>query len=119
MIAFRAAASAQNATGGDVVVDKPTGTAEGDILLAITLRPDAGTWTLPSGWAWEDNDVPFVSYPDARAGLAWKRAGASEPSDYTFSRTGLGSADSVAIAAYSGVVGGGAGARLAHSGPPL
>ena len=44
MIAFRAAASAQNATGGDVVVTKPTGTAEGDILLVITLRPDAGTW---------------------------------------------------------------------------
>lgn len=57
---------------------------DGDILLAVTYR-EAGTWTLPAGWAWVNTGTPEQVNNTANAwiGLAWKRA-SSEPSSWTF-----------------------------------
>src|SRR5574343_1269622 len=81
-IAWRAGSSAGNSTGTNATVNKPTGTVDGDILIAVTYR-EAGAWTLPSGWAWVAAEQ-VNNDGDAWVRLAWKRA-ASEPSSWTFS----------------------------------
>lgn len=49
-VAFRAKASA-GVTGTSLVVDKPTGTLDDDVMLAfIAVRPDGTTVTPPTGW---------------------------------------------------------------------
>jgi hypothetical protein len=66
-------------TGASVVVTKPTGTAEGDLMVAF-MGVDEDEVTPPAGWTeiWSDLGTRARGY-------AWyKVAGASEPSNYTF-----------------------------------
>ncbi len=80
--------STGNATGGasTLVLTKPTGTAQGDLLVAgITV--DGGSAisvTSPAGWT-------LLRRTDASTNLSllsyWKLAGASEASSYTFTVT--------------------------------
>src|SRR5574343_78148 len=81
-IAWRAGSSAGNSTGTNATVNKPTGTVDGDILIAVTYR-EAGAWTLPSGWAWVAAEQ-VNNDNNAWVRLAWKRA-SSEGSSWTFS----------------------------------
>jgi len=100
-IAYRAGSSAGNATGTNVTVTKPSGVADGDILLACTYR-EAGAWTLPAGWAWVNSGTPEQVNNTANAwvGVAWKRA-SSEGSSYTFNLS-TSTWRIVVIGAYSG-----------------
>lgn len=67
-------------------VTKPSGVAEGDILVAswqvAATGPGTNTpGTFPAGWTTLD----FTDGPSShRSRLAWKRAGSSEPASYTF-----------------------------------
>jgi hypothetical protein len=81
-IEFVASAQTQNTTlGASLVINKPTGTQEGDLMIAIAgtdARPGRN-WSQPSGW----NEVR-----DQGAGtnlmVSHYIAGASEPGSYTF-----------------------------------
>lgn len=103
--AFRAGASATStAGGGGITVNKPTGTAEDDILLLIVgvdANDDSATMTWPSGF------TEIIARAEATAGegkfwVAWKKAGSSEPSTYTATCSVTGAHRAAIIAAVSG-----------------
>ncbi len=88
--AFRASTTAGNGAGTSVVVTKPTGTVQDDILINLLyLENTADTITAPSGWteltACGGNQTGPT--PDFRVKVYWLRAGASEPTSYTWSWT--------------------------------
>jgi hypothetical protein len=80
---FVAMAQTQNTTTGtSLVINKPTGTLEGDLMVAVM----ASNGALTGGWT----DTTFTEVADQGATspslrVAYKVAGSSEPSDYTFS----------------------------------
>lgn len=76
-----------------VTITKPTGTADGDLLVAIVGQNTGnGTWGLPSGWTQLNADD---ATPDISALVAYKVAGASEGASYAFSKDTLGAAEKV------------------------
>lgn len=79
---FIASAQTQNsATGSSLVISKPTGTAQNDLMIAFMgLGSSASaTWTGDTGWT---EIADQGASPDLR--IAYKIAGASEGSSYTF-----------------------------------
>ena len=86
---FRTFASAGNGIGTSVTVVKPSGTVENDILLACLYLENQEAVTPPSGFAeLTGAGGTQVGYtPDYDVHIFWKRAGASEPANYTFSWT--------------------------------
>lgn len=75
-------------TGTSVVINKPTNTAENDVMLAaIVINNDATSInTVPSGWT-QLADIPQAgrgNFTDGRLYVFWKLAGASEGTNYTF-----------------------------------
>lgn len=68
--------------GTTLVLNRPAGTNEGNLMLAIYCDDGAiGTWTPDTGWT-EIIDHGVGTRPSF--GIAYKIAGASEPSSYTF-----------------------------------
>jgi hypothetical protein len=70
------------------VADKPVGTASGDLLIALfdcnNVTANIGTLTLPSGWTQlrrDDHSLGGIFWSEV---IAYKTAGGSEPSTYTF-----------------------------------
>jgi hypothetical protein len=88
---FRAAATASGASGTSVTVNKPSGTAENDVLIALVYIEDhiGSSITPPSGWTQlrrsDQSGPPPFDYSHV---TYWKRAGASEPGSYQWSWTG-------------------------------
>lgn len=82
---FRAGASDYSYSTATVTMTKPTGTADGDVLLAmwVTSTTTASVDTLPSGWSLLHN-VGLSTSPGIRAFLFAKDAGGSEPASYDF-----------------------------------
>jgi len=85
---------------GSLDVPMPTGTVEGDLLLAVfTHDSSSGTLESPSDWT---DLIPSTSTGASTLLISYKIATASEPSSYTFS-----SSDSdqlaVGIARFSGI----------------
>jgi len=82
-VAIEFVASAQTQTPSataTLVIDKPTGTQQGDLLVALACEDGAvGTWTQPTNW----NEVLDQGSGTAIM-VSHYIAGASEPSDYTF-----------------------------------
>lgn len=78
------------ASSGDVTINKPAGTAEGDLLVAYVLtfsQSGYGTPTIdtPAGWTKEIERTGDIYYSgNTHGAVFWKKAGASEPSTYTF-----------------------------------
>lgn len=107
-IAFRSFSTFDNSTGAlsSVPVDKPAGTASGDVLIAFCMYygQDAGP-TPPSGWT--EIDYASEVTPKTNSGHrlhAWYRvAGGSEPSTYTWSMVNTDLYSAFAIVCYSGV----------------
>lgn len=97
-IAFRAATTAGNASGGNLTINKPTGTVDDDILILCLYR-EAYAWTLPSGFAQVGSDQASNA-ANMTTTLAWKRA-ASEGSSYTVNLSGT-TWRTAALAAFSG-----------------
>jgi len=80
-------ASAKATGNASVTINKPTGTANNDLMIAFVFM-DSGlnrTWTPPSGWTevLDMNSPPNIT-------VAYKIAGASEPANYTWSPSGTG-----------------------------
>ncbi len=71
-------------TATSILITKPTDTAEGDVMYAlISLAASTGSPAL-TGWS----ELEIVTHDGGAARLLEKIAGASEPSDYTFTWTG-------------------------------
>lgn len=75
---------ATSAAATSRVVNKPTGVAQNDVLLAVVTHDGAADVVTASGWSL----LQYVSGSDIHAGIYYKIAGASEPSNYTFSTVG-------------------------------
>lgn len=101
-IAFRAAAVAANgAAPTSIGVAKPTGTTDGDLLLAfVVISADKEISAAPDGWALLASANTGTATGDCRHHAYWKIA-AGEGSSYTW--TFSGTADTAAaVLAYSG-----------------
>lgn len=87
MVTYVASATATQPNGTDgtaVTVDKPTGTLEGHYMIAVTHGYVGDTFTAPSGWTLIDAQNDGDSGTSLRSRVYTKFAGASEPSNYTF-----------------------------------
>lgn len=80
---------------GTVVINKPSGTIDGDIMVAVMQGGNSGTWTGDSGWT---EIIDQGAGPYMRA--AYKVA-SSEGSSYTFTYSGSGT-ESGFIATFRG-----------------
>jgi hypothetical protein len=76
------AATLNPSSGSTVVVDRPTGTVEGDLMVGFCLSDNTGSWTGDTGWT---EVLDFNGGAALR--IAYKVATASEPSSYTFTYT--------------------------------
>ena len=97
-----ATAAGNNGTGStSVTVNKPTGTAEGHVMLAVVgVRGGSGvTVSAPAGWTQINTNNSGTTL---RSTTFYKVAGASEGSSYTFTWSGSNKASGV-ISTYSGV----------------
>jgi len=103
-IAFCGDSSAGSSTAS-VAVSRPAGVVYGDVLLAFLVGSDPAitpTFTTPSGWTSLATDTV-----EGRAhAVYWRRAGASEPTSYTFAHDGDDAVSATAgyVVAYSGCV---------------
>lgn len=81
VLAATATALDASAAATSITVNKPTGTASGDLLLAsVTLRISSATITPPAGWT----QVASGGASSITLATFIKVAGGSEPSSYTF-----------------------------------
>jgi hypothetical protein len=77
---FVASARTQNSLSIPMLtINKPAGTVEGDLMVAVMAAGGGATWTGDTGWT-ELADQGVT--PSLR--IAYKVASASEPSSYTF-----------------------------------
>lgn len=98
-----------NATGAlanatSVTINKPTGTSEGDLLVAFFTTLNGGAWSGDTGWT----EVLDQAGSGGKGGIriAYKVAGSSEGSSYTFTTTkdyGYGAIISIRNAAWDTV----------------
>jgi hypothetical protein len=80
-ISYRSYAVA-GVTSTDIVISKPSGTVDGDMMVAfIALDNDDTISSVPSGWNEIDNGVTGNTL---RLASYYKEAGGSEPSSYTW-----------------------------------
>jgi len=88
-VVFEEFSEAKANAATNVSVDKPAGTAAGDLLIAtlVTDGSKSGSMSPPAGWTVIDlaQQSSAVTY-----GVWWKLAGASEPASYTWSWGGGG-----------------------------
>jgi hypothetical protein len=100
-IAYRSGSTAGNSSGGNLTITKPSGTADGDILIAVCYNEiSASAWTPPAGWAqWGTGQVDNLN--NCWVNVYWKRA-SSEGADYTFSIATTWRI--IAMAAFSGAI---------------
>jgi len=73
-----------------IMVSKPSGTANGDLLIGVVVTDeDAGTFTPPSGWTLINSGTadPGGIADQVTLGTWYKIAGGSEPPSYTWSWT--------------------------------
>ncbi len=100
-VAYRAAST--NSTSGASTIDgsTPSGTLQGDIMIAYVSVRGGVSISTPSGWTAIAN-TNTVATTDVRGAAFYKFAGASEAGPYTFSLGGSQKA-AVVIVAYSGV----------------
>ena len=98
---FVASATGMNAGGGGggsgqlLTINKPTGTVEGDLMIALMSAETNSTWTGDTGWT---EVLDQGTNPSLR--VAYKSATASEPSSYTFTNNSNTNGKSGAILTY-------------------
>lgn len=104
--------SAGNASGGNLTLNRPTGTADGDlIIVAVYFEPDTTTISITGGF------TSAIAQANTGAFLhqVFWRIASSEPASYTVSNSTAGNQWRIAVAAaYSN--GTGSGNRLDVSG---
>lgn len=100
---FIASAQTQNTTNTDLlVINKPTGTVENDLMVAVMASNGnkAATWTGDTGWT----EVADQGGTTATVRIAYKVAGASEGASYTFTASTANNLLGGCILTYRGAV---------------
>jgi hypothetical protein len=100
-IARRAITVTSSATGNSVVVNKPTGTVDGDVMLAVFCHATGTTdvsLSAPAGWTM----IGTAGVNGDLNGKAWYHVASSEGASYTFTSTTSNDCV-IMIASYSGV----------------
>jgi hypothetical protein len=106
-VEFRSIANTTYTSRSSTIVNKPAGTVAGDILIAIIAGVASGSGlvaiTPPADWTQIGTATERGPYSGfyARFYAFWKRAGSSEPTDYTFAQSNTHNTQGV-ISAYSG-----------------
>lgn len=104
-ITFVQSDSAWAASGANITVDKPTGTIDDDVMIALCYldgTDGTGVWTAPAGWT-KIFDYTGTLARD-RCLTAFSKVASSEGASYTFTNNGPGTANvSGAIIALKGV----------------
>lgn len=105
--AYRSSTSAGNASGGALSINKPTGTASGDLLVAVLyLESDTNTFSsVPAGWQLAGSQANTGLF---KIWVYYLWAGGSEPASYSWTPT-TNAWRTWTMAAYSG--GGGSGTQ--------
>jgi hypothetical protein len=83
-IAYRSSTSVPASGGGTVVVNKPAGVVQGDLLIAYIGWNNSGGTTItgvPDGWTPIDS---FTNGTDLGVAFYWLIAGPAEPSSYVW-----------------------------------
>ncbi|MCB1002833.1 MAG: signal peptidase I [Acidimicrobiales bacterium] len=105
-VGFRSASHAANTSGDEIVIARPAGVQEGDVMIAgISWHTHDSSGTQidpPAGWNAIRIDTEFTHIVQ---GLFWKAATSAEPASYRFGNGTLDSSREVVggIAAYTGV----------------
>ena len=97
IVTFRAKAAANADATTSITITKPTGTTTDDILIALIVNDATRVLTPPSQWT----ELFRATNVDHQAALYWKKAGASEASNYTWSWTGDTDAKGIILAYYN------------------
>jgi outer membrane protein assembly factor BamB len=102
-IAFRSGASTDlSGQGASITINKPTGTAKGDVLIAsIAVRPSTATITAPAGWTLVNRQNNGGGNANSLAVYS-KVATATEAASYTWSFS-ANTGNEGGIMAFSGV----------------
>ena len=77
---FRSVSALEQGSGPTVTVDKPSGLADGDMLVAVCASTPASGWTGEDG-TWTQSQITNGT---VRLEFLWRNAGASEPSTVGF-----------------------------------
>ena len=95
-------ASTSGSNQNDLTINKPTGTREGDLMVAVVNNSNTCTWTGDTGWT-EVADQGT----GAATRIAYKVAGASEGASYAFTQSADGQSSGTIVtyrnAAYDAV----------------
>ena len=103
---YRASSSAGNASGGALTITKPTGTANGDLIIVVAyLESGSNSWaSVGAGF------TRVTETPEAGTEFTiqmWYKWASSEPSSWTWTPTTTGVWRAAVCAAYSGGSGSG------------
>ena len=101
---FRSVSALEQGSGPTVTVDKPSGLADGDMLVAVCASTPASGWTGEDGTRTQSQ----ITNGTVRLEFLWRNAGASEPSTFDFTTGGSVTGAAVCLLALqnSGVTGG-------------
>lgn len=102
-LAVRATTQVSNATGATFSVTKPTGTEDGDLIVAFqSVSLSGGSAPASPGEGWSALDALSYATGTHRI-MVWYKTAASEPASWTFNNTsGIMKASSVTVFAVSG-----------------
>lgn len=85
-VKYIGSATGQNGSVTSLVINKPTGTLQGDLMIAFLINDPAKSVTASlTGWTSQDSPVNSNNASGAAVQVLTKTAGASEGSSYTFS----------------------------------
>ena len=88
-VQFRAGASTAESSAANLTISRPTGTADGDFLVATVYMEDDSpgvTITAPSGWTALTGGFATTASPDMRLAVYYKIA-SSEPTSWTWTHS--------------------------------
>jgi hypothetical protein len=101
-IASRGTATTATTTNNSLVIAKPAGVVQGDIMLVNIAALGSSSAATSSGWTTIRTSL-LTSSPRRYISVLYKIAGASEPASYSFSMGSGTTSGSGAILAFSGV----------------
>lgn len=85
VVATSTSATTGSGSANSLTISVPSGTADGDLLIATLTRPGTNVPTPPSGWT----QVNTAAYSTAVSLYVWYRIASSEPASYSWSWSGF------------------------------
>jgi hypothetical protein len=98
-ISYRSQSDETSFSATSIDIDKPASTASGDLLIFFITTDTDHTITYPDGFT----QIEHSTLTSSGFSVAWKLAGGSEPSSYTFGFSGATEIGVASLLSYSGV----------------